>query len=332
MGIALQSIGDLEGSADYLDRALIEYSAAGMYFQEAGHKRYGGFVENNIGMVYLSLKNFGEAYEHFQTAGKIFAGLKEKIFVAQVEESLAKALIGQNQPQLAEKIARRCAETFEKAERSALMVESLTTLGIALSRMEKFETAPVEFTRAEEIAVRMTLPNLAGTAVLTLLEELKSQLSASEIIDYYNKAGQYFGNQPQIESLKRLQKIAIYLINEKFVELRPAPNISNPNISATMVNYEERISELINNLLVRFQKTVSFTPDAVTAMKELFLDDNFVRLEKIIEQTVKKSENDAVITSDAVEVAALRNSAEVNFAFPWSICPCASSRIISKKD
>ena len=315
-GIALQSIGDLESDADYLDRALIEYAAAGMYFQEAGHKRYGGFVENNIGMVYLSLKNFGEAHEHFQTAAKIFANLKEKIFVAQVEESIAKALIGQNLLPLAEKVARQSAETFEKAERFALMIESLTTLGITLSRMKKFEQARVHFLRAEEIAARMTLPNLAGTALLTLLEEQKAQLSAAEIVDYYNKAVQYFGERPQIESLKRLQKIAVYFINEKF-ESKAARSVFKPETSARMIDHQEKINEIINDSQARFQKTVNFTPDAVAAMKNYFLEDNLGKLEKIIEQTIQKSPPDALITSDAVEIVALRNCLEADFASPW---------------
>lgn len=316
MGIALQSIGDLESDPDYLDRALIEYAAAGIYFQEAGHKRYGGFVENNIGMVYLSLKNFAEAHEHFQTAGKFFANLKEKIFVAQVEESIAKALIGQNLLPLAEKTALQSVEIFERAERFALMIESLTTLGVALSRMKKFEQAQIQFLRAEEIAIRMTLPNLAGMAILTLLEEQKSQLSAEEFVDYYNKTVRYFGNQPQIESLKRLQKIAAYFLNEKF-EMKAARSGIDSKTSAEMINYEEKIREIINNSQVRYQKTVNFTADSVTAMVDHFLDDNFGRLEKFIEQTIKKSENGALITSDAVEVVALRNSMDADFAFPW---------------
>ncbi|HYP50898.1 MAG TPA: tetratricopeptide repeat protein [Pyrinomonadaceae bacterium] len=323
MGIALQSIGDSQNNPEFLDRALIEYSAAGIYFEEAGHKRYTAFVENNIGMVYLSLKKFAEAHEHFETAKKIFTNLKEHIFVAQVEESIAKALIGQNLPDIAENFARKSSATFEKAERFALMIESQITLGIALSRMKKFEQARIEFENAEQIAVRMTLPNLAGLAVLTLLEELKSQFSHAEFTEYYNKADRYFGSHAEIEMLRRLRNLAKHLINDNHREEALAAanaagkRAASADMSEEMENIEEKINEIIDASQTRFHKTVEFTPEAIAAMKKLFLGGNIRRLEKLVERTVEKSETGAVITSDAVEVVALRNSPEADFAFPW---------------
>lgn len=316
MGIALQSIGDSQNNPDFLDRALIEYSAAGIYFEEAGHKRYTAFVENNIGMVYLSLKKFAEAHEHFETAKKIFTNLKEHIFVAQVEESIAKALIGQGLPEIAERFARKSSAAFEKAERFALMIESQITLGIALARMKKFEQARIEFENAEQIASRMTLPNLAGLAVLTLLEELKTQFSPAEFTDYYNKADRYFGSQAEIEMLRRMRKIAAHLINDNQPPAAVKSAVS-ANMSEEIENIEGKISEIINSSQTRFRKTVEFTPEAVAAMQKLFLEGNVGKLEKLVERTVEKSENNAVITSDAVEIVALRNSPEADFAFPW---------------
>jgi len=319
MGIALQSIGDLDDNPDYLDRALIEYSAAGIYFEEAGHKRYSAFVENNIGMVYLSLKKFNEAHEHFETAKKIFNNLKEHIFVAQVEESIAKTYIGQGLPEIAERFARKSSETFEKAERFALMIDSLITLGIALSRTKNFESARIEFENAEEIANRMNLPNLAGLAILTLLEELKTHFSSRQFTDYYNKADRYFGSQAEIEMLRRMRKIAAELVNDNHppqaAENRSAA--ANFSMPEQIEKPEEKISEIISTSQTRFQKTVEFTSEALVAMQHLFLDDNLGKLKKIVERTIKNSENNAVITSDAVEVVALRNSPEADFASPW---------------
>jgi tetratricopeptide (TPR) repeat protein len=317
MGIAQQSIGDLQNNPEFLDRALIEYSAAGIYFEEAGHKRYTAFVENNIGMVYFSLKKFAEAHEHFETAKKIFTNLKEHIFVAQVEESIAKALIGQGLPEIAARFARKSSTTFEKAERFALMIESQITLGIALARMEKFEQARIEFENAEQIASRMTLPNLAGLAVLTLLEELKSQFSIAEFTEYYNKADRHFGSQAEIEMLRRMRKIAEHLINDNHqppAAARRAPSFDMPQ---EIENIEEKINEIIDSSQTRFRKAVEFTPEAIAAMQNLFLGGNLRRLEKLVERTIEKSENNAVITSDAVEVVALRNSPEADFASPW---------------
>ncbi|HEX8735900.1 MAG TPA: hypothetical protein VF721_11280 [Pyrinomonadaceae bacterium] len=317
MGIALQSIGDSQNNPEFLDRALIEYSAAGIYFEEAGHKRYTAFVENNIGMVYLSLKKFAEAHAHFEAAKKIFTNLKEHIFVAQVDESIAKALIGQNLPEIAERFARKSSAAFEKAERFALMIESQITLGIALARMKKFEQARIEFENAEQIASRMTLPNLAGLAILTLLEELKTQFSPGEFTEFYNKADQYFGSHAEIEMLRRMRKLAAHLINGKpetpSAEKRPV----SLNMPGETENVEEKINEIISSSQARFRKTVEFTSEALAAMRKLFLDGNLRRLQELVERTVEKSETDAVITSDAVEIVALRNSPEADFASPW---------------
>ncbi|HEX9962032.1 MAG TPA: helix-turn-helix domain-containing protein [Pyrinomonadaceae bacterium] len=317
MGIALQSIGDSQNNPEFLDRALIEYSAAGIYFEEAGHKRYTAFVENNIGMVYLSLKKFAEAHRHFEAAKKIFNNLKEHIFVAQVDESIAKALIGQNLPEIAERFARKSSAAFEKAERFALMIESQITLGIALARMKKLEQARIEFENAEQIASRMTLPNLAGLAVLTLLEELKTTFSHAEFADYYNKADRYFGSHAEIEMLRRLRKIAADLINDNHGQPTAEKGAVSAAMPEEMENVEAKINEIIDSSQIRFRKTVEFTPEAIAAMRKLFLGGNFGRLKNLVERTVEKSETGSVITSDAVEVVALRNSGEADFAFPW---------------
>ena len=82
-------------------------------------------------------------------------------------------------------------------------------------------------------------------------------------------------------------------------------------------NAVNRINEIIQNSQKKFQKTITFTPESVSAMERLFFENGFKNLEKIIERTVKKAERDAVITSDAVEIAVLRNSPDVDFANPW---------------
>ena len=222
-------------------------------------------------------------------------------------------------PEIGERFARKSSEAFEKAERFALMTESLITLGIALSRTKKFEQARIEFEKAEEISNRMILPNLAGLSILTLLEELKTQFSPREFTDYYNKADRYFGSQAEIEMLRRMRKIAAELVNDNHppqpAENRPAAtNFSMPEETEKL---DEKINEIISSSQTRFQKTVEFTSEAIAAMQNLFLDDNIGKLKKIIERTIENSENNAVITSNAVEVVALRNCLEADFASPW---------------
>jgi tetratricopeptide (TPR) repeat protein len=50
--------------SDYLDRALIEYAAAGFHFEQAGHTSYQASVENNLGFLFFTLGRFADGHKH----------------------------------------------------------------------------------------------------------------------------------------------------------------------------------------------------------------------------------------------------------------------------
>jgi tetratricopeptide (TPR) repeat protein len=312
IGLGYQRLGDAEKNSAHYDRAFIEYSAASYYFEQAEHKRYLAAVENNIGLVLLSLERFSEAYQHFDKSRKMFLRLKENIIASQMEESIARALIASDEPELAEKFARKSVETFEKAERFALLTEALITQGIAQARMGKHELARETFERAEQVAARMDIPDWGGLAILTLLEELEKNLSLEESYKYYLRADGHYRHKPQYEILERLRK-TVHKIVTKIAASQPETAI----IQAAQNADQPTLDEMIRQTEIRFQKSVKFTPEAIEAMQKFYFVDNFGKLEKIIENTVKKAENDALITSDSVEIVALRNTTEVNFAHPW---------------
>ena len=51
--IVLENLGAIQNSTEYLDRALIEYTAASFHFDQAGHSRYQACVENNLAHALL---------------------------------------------------------------------------------------------------------------------------------------------------------------------------------------------------------------------------------------------------------------------------------------
>jgi transcriptional regulator with PAS, ATPase and Fis domain len=68
----------------------------------------------------------------------------------------------------------------------------------------------------------------------------------------------------------------------------------------------------------RHRKQVTFTPEAVSAMRMLPLKGNVRELRALIERTILTAKNGAAITQDAIETISLRQTQMVSFADPWA--------------
>ncbi len=60
----LKNLGLAERREDYIDRALMQYTAAGIQSEKAGHERAVAAVENNLGFLFSHLGRFEDAHEH----------------------------------------------------------------------------------------------------------------------------------------------------------------------------------------------------------------------------------------------------------------------------
>jgi len=101
-----QSLGSTENRADYIDRALVEFTAASFHFELAGHTRYRAHVENNLGFLFYTLGRFAEAHEHLDRARKSYPGLKNTVHAASVDETRARVFLAQGLAARAEETAR----------------------------------------------------------------------------------------------------------------------------------------------------------------------------------------------------------------------------------
>src|SRR4026209_973285 len=108
----LKNIGLAEHREDYIDRALVEYAAAGFHFEEAGHQRFLGVVENNLGFLFVHLGRYHDAHEHLNRARAAAVALKDKGLVAQFDDSRAKAFLGEGRNAEAESLARACVRSL----------------------------------------------------------------------------------------------------------------------------------------------------------------------------------------------------------------------------
>lgn len=68
----------------------------------------------------------------------------------------------------------------------------------------------------------------------------------------------------------------------------------------------------------RHRKQVTFTSEAISAMKTLQLKGNVRELRALLERTILIAKNGAIITEEAVETISLRQTQMVSFADPWA--------------
>jgi DNA-binding NtrC family response regulator len=204
----LKNLGTNEKREDYIDRALIEYSAASYHFEQAGHTSYRAAVENNLGFLFSKAGKFDEAYEHLDRARRLFTSLKDKVHSAQVDDTRARALLAQERNSEAEKTVRSAVQVLEKGGEQALLVEALTTHGVALARVGQQEQARLTLERAVEVSEQAGDMEGAGRAALALIEELKDRLGEAEVREVYCRADELLSGSQHTETIARLRACA----------------------------------------------------------------------------------------------------------------------------
>jgi tetratricopeptide (TPR) repeat protein len=184
----LRSVGTSEHREDYLDRALIEYSAASYHFEQGGHKRFQGRIENNVGFLFATLGKFSEAEEHFTRARALLLSVGDKGGVGIVEDSRAQAFLLEGKYELAERAARSAVNSFQQGGEQAQLTDSLINHGKALARLSRPSKAKATLDQAIDTAQKAGHPNGGGIAAITVIEELSAHLSVNALQNYYRTA------------------------------------------------------------------------------------------------------------------------------------------------
>lgn len=210
--VVLNNLGLSEHREDYIDSALIEYSAASFHFEQASHKRFQGRLENSLGLLFTHLGRFTEAHDHLERARSIFASFKDKGSVAGVDDSRARNFIAQGQFTKAETLARASVRVLEEGDELSLLAEALTTHGTALARLGHFSKACATLEKAIRTAHSAGDPESSGVAALAMAEELANHLPFRELRAYYRIAESELTNSQQLEIQNRLSKCARLLL------------------------------------------------------------------------------------------------------------------------
>jgi tetratricopeptide (TPR) repeat protein len=204
----LKNLGMANNREDYIDQALVEYSAASFHAERASNKRFQALVENNVGYLFVRLGRFSDATIHLDRARSLFKSLKDKGMVAQVDDTRARALIARGSFSAAETVARGAVQALKDGDELSTLAEALTTQGTALARLGNFSKARATMEKAIRVAHDAGDPETGGTAALAIVEELVGKLPHDELIAYYRIAESELGSSQHPEIQNRLGKAA----------------------------------------------------------------------------------------------------------------------------
>jgi CheY-like chemotaxis protein len=212
-GLLLRRLATPENRENYIDRALIEYTAASFHYEKAGNERALARVENNLGYLYFTIKRHKEAHTHLDRARQLFQKLRDIGAVAQVDETRARTLLAQGYVTEAERVVRAAVRVLERGGQQAVLAEALATHGVALARLGNDLRSRSLFERSATVAETAGDLEGAGRAKLSIIEELGEKISAVELVSIYRSAIDLLKNSQDPASTKRLISCAEIILN-----------------------------------------------------------------------------------------------------------------------
>jgi tetratricopeptide (TPR) repeat protein len=239
--LIMRSQAEDENNTGYFLSSIADYGYASTYYKKANHDRYVAMVENNIGNVYRLLGDFPNAHSHLDEALHMYVNLKDKGRAALVYDNKARAFIAQGNLSDAELAALTSVNMLREGGENATLAESLTTLGVVLSRGGNIAEAIDSFVEAKETALNVGDMESAGNAVLTQIEELQSDLTPTIFRSLYLEADELLKNSPKLGTINRLQQIAKKQFETNGFEWDAATNWENFSLPGAVLAYEGEI-------------------------------------------------------------------------------------------
>jgi CheY-like chemotaxis protein len=236
-GNVLRRLSEIENATDYIDHAVIEYTAASVHFEQGGNTRYQACVENNLALLYLKTDRYAEAHEHLDRAQALFTHLNDPVHLAQVEDTRARVMLAEGAIAKAERVARSAVRMLEKGDEPSLLTEALITHGIALIRLNQKDQAQAAFEEAIEVSERAGDLESAGLAAIRLVEEIGQELSDNELSVTLERARELLKDNPNPATRDRLLESAFYGLS---LILTYSPDWTNYSLDKSVHRYEAR--------------------------------------------------------------------------------------------
>jgi tetratricopeptide (TPR) repeat protein/CheY-like chemotaxis protein len=212
-GLVLRRLATPENREEYLDRALIQYAAASLNFEQSGNQRAVARVENNLGFLYFTIGRYQDAHHHLDRARDLFLQLKDVGTAAQVDETRARTLLAEGSLKNAERTIKAAVRVLEKGGQQAVLAEALTTQGIIAARTGNQARAGLLLQRAIVVAETVGDREGSGRAHLTIVEELGSQTGVRQLVEIYQSAVELLEQSQDPATHKRLISCAHKVID-----------------------------------------------------------------------------------------------------------------------
>ncbi len=219
LAIVLRNLATSEKREDYFQRAISEYEEADHHFRLANNIIFRADVKNNLGFLLYKLSRFKKAHEYLAQARRLTVSVRDKVGIAQIDDTRAQVLIAEKRFKEAEAVSRSAVHVLGKSGHQCLLTDALITHGIALARLKHTERAQFTFQRAIEVAHQVGALNKAGLAALTLIEELE-ELSPDTLSAAYDRASEWLSKSQSPDLLLRLNAAAKKVFSTLRVELK----------------------------------------------------------------------------------------------------------------
>jgi tetratricopeptide (TPR) repeat protein len=249
----LKNLGLAERREDYVDRALMQYTAASIDFENLGHERLLAGVENNLGSMFAHLGRFEEAHAHLDRALSV-AIKSDKGRQAQFEDTRARVFLAQGKLDQAEKVAASAVKRFREGDEQSHLAAALTTHATILARLGRHPDALAMLDEAGAVAAQVGDLETQGIASMTVVEELSSVLSPADLQDHYLSAESVLKHSQHAAIRFRLGECARTLLaNETPTSSAAAFEGSSPEGISHDTSLEEQVlryeGELIRHAL-----------------------------------------------------------------------------------
>lgn len=193
--------------SDCFKRVLREYQEADEQFKLAHNVVFRADVKNNIAYLFRELSRFKEAHQYLEHARRLRSSVRDKIGIAQIDDTRAEVFIAEKKYKQAEAVSRNAVRVLEKSGHQCLLTDALITQGIALARLKSPEHAQFIFQKAIEVAHQVGALNKAGLAALTMIEELDT-LSPATLYAAYDRASDWLSKSQSQDLLVRVNAAA----------------------------------------------------------------------------------------------------------------------------
>lgn len=190
----------------------------------------------------FTLGRFQAASNYLTEARRLAVNARDRILVAQFDDSLAKLFIGTKQLKEAEAAARRSVNVLDKSGHNHTLAESLITYGIVLARLHKTDQSQFTFQRAIELAHDAGVLSTAGIAAITMIEEI-DDLSAETLSHAYEQAGEWLSTCQSQDLWHRFKIAGKKVVRGLRSESEDAGNLFNEpcHMETKVLEFEKRL-------------------------------------------------------------------------------------------